>query len=57
MAKFVTAAKKFITAEEGATMVEYGMLLALITAVCVAIVGTLGTKVQTAFTNISNSFP
>ncbi len=41
--------------EEGATMVEYGVMVALIAAVCVAIVTTLGTQVQTAFTTVSGA--
>jgi pilus assembly protein Flp/PilA len=35
--------------EEGATAVEYGMLVALIAAVIVGVVQTLGTQIQTAF--------
>ena len=40
--------------EKGATAVEYGMLVALIAAVIVAIVLTLGTQINAAFTNISS---
>lgn len=36
-------------------MVEYGIMIALIAAVCVAIITTLGTQIQTAFTNTSNA--
>ncbi len=39
--------------EKGATMVEYGVMVALIAAVCVAIVGILGGQVNTAFTTVS----
>ncbi len=39
--------------EKGATMVEYGVMVALIAAICVAIVGTLGTQVRDAFTTVS----
>lgn len=42
--------------ERGATAVEYGMLVALIAAVIVAIVVTLGTQIRDAFTTVSNSF-
>jgi pilus assembly protein Flp/PilA len=41
--------------EEGATAVEYGMMVALIAAVIVAIVTVLGTQVNTAFTTVSNA--
>jgi pilus assembly protein Flp/PilA len=39
--------------KEGATAVEYGMMVALIAAVIVTIVATLGTQVNTAFTTVS----
>ena len=40
--------------ERGATAVEYGLLVALIAAVIVAIVATLGTQINNAFTTVSN---
>jgi len=40
--------------ERGATAVEYGMLVALIAAVIVAVVVTLGTQINSAFTSISS---
>jgi len=39
--------------ERGAAAVEYGMLVALIAAVIVAIVATLGGKINSAFTTVS----
>ena len=41
--------KRFIRDEEGATMVEYGVMIALITAICVGTITTLGTQVLAAF--------
>jgi pilus assembly protein Flp/PilA len=55
MAKFVVAAKKFAAAEEGATMVEYGIMIALIAAICVGVVTTIGTKVSTAFKTVADA--
>jgi len=43
--------------EEGATAVEYGMIVALIAAVIVTIVQTLGGKINTAFTTVSDKLP
>ena len=43
--------------ERGATAVEYGLLVALIAAVIVAIVGTLGGQVDDAFTTVSDAMP
>jgi pilus assembly protein Flp/PilA len=42
------------TTERGAAAVEYGMLVALIAAVIVAIVATLGNQVNEAFTAVSS---
>lgn len=41
----------------GATAVEYGLLVALIAAVIVAIVTTLGTQINDAFTTVSEALP
>lgn len=43
--------------ERGATAVEYGLLVALIAAVIVGIVGTLGGQVQSAFQTVSDALP
>jgi pilus assembly protein Flp/PilA len=55
MAKLMTAVKKFVKGEEGATMVEYGLMLALIAAVCVGAVTIIGTSANTTFNNITGS--
>lgn len=44
--------KKFRNREEGATMVEYGLMLALIAAVCITIVTSIGTNLVTIFGKI-----
>ncbi len=49
MTKLIHAAKKFLRAEEAATMTEYGVMIALIAAISVGVVTTLGGQVQTAF--------
>ncbi len=41
--------------ERGATAVEYGLLVALIAAVIVAVVITLGGKINDAFTTVNDS--
>jgi pilus assembly protein Flp/PilA len=40
---------KFLRAEEGATAVEYGLMVALISAVIIVAVTSLGTNVRLAF--------
>lgn len=47
----------FLLDEQGATAVEYGMMVALIAAVIVAAVVILGGKINTAFTAINNALP
>jgi pilus assembly protein Flp/PilA len=54
MMAFVAGVKDRFSSEKGATAVEYGLLVALIAAVIVAIVATLGGQINTAFTTISN---
>jgi len=49
--------ERFIREEEGATAVEYGLLVALIAAVIIVTVKTLGTKVDAAFTKINSNMP
>ncbi len=56
MSQFIAAARRFLTREEGATMVEYGLMVALIAVVAVAAVGTLGTTVKGVFTSTNTSF-
>jgi pilus assembly protein Flp/PilA len=46
---------RFLKDEEGATAVEYGMLVALVADVVVTAVKLLGTQVNTAFTTITNA--
>ena len=47
--------KKFWKDEEGATAVEYGVLVALIIAVAIAAVVILGGKVNDAFTDVNDA--
>ncbi len=46
---------RFFKDEEGATAVEYGLIVALIAAIIVAIVATLGTRSETAFETVSTA--
>jgi pilus assembly protein Flp/PilA len=49
--------QKFFREEDGATAVEYGLLVALIAAVIVGVVVTLGTQVQSGFQKVSDAMP
>jgi len=43
----------FFKDEEGASMVEYGLLVALIAVVCMAAVGLVGGSLNTKFTDVN----
>ncbi len=47
--------KNLAAGEDGATMVEYALMVALIGAALVTVVTTLGTSISTKFTSVSNS--
>ncbi len=55
MAKFTAAAKKFVQGEEGATMVEYALMVALIAVVCIAAVTLLGGSASSKFSQIGSA--
>jgi pilus assembly protein Flp/PilA len=44
---------RFVKNDEGAALVEYGMLVGLIAVLCVAAVTTLGTTIQGYFVAIN----
>jgi pilus assembly protein Flp/PilA len=47
----------FLVSEDGPTATEYAVMLALIIIVALAAIETLGTKVQSIFTNVETSLP
>jgi pilus assembly protein Flp/PilA len=58
--KYLTAAEKYVAKfvtgqEEGTTLAEYGLLLALIAVVCLAAITLLGTQISTRFDTIATS--
>jgi pilus assembly protein Flp/PilA len=50
-----TFLKKLYTGEEGATMVEYALMVALIGAALITVVGALGTAISGKFTTVSTA--
>jgi pilus assembly protein Flp/PilA len=52
MRKLVT---RFAKNEEGAALVEYGLLVGLIAVVCIAAVQLLGGQINGVFTSITNT--
>jgi pilus assembly protein Flp/PilA len=51
MRKFLN---RFRKDEEGASLVEYGMLLGLIAVVCIVAVTTLGTEISSLFSLVAS---
>ncbi|WFE77032.1 Flp family type IVb pilin [Roseinatronobacter sp. S2] len=55
MTKYMTQRfKNFLKKEDGATAIEYGLFAALVSAVIVAAVATLGGSVNTAFETVND---
>lgn len=48
--------KTFFKDEEGASVVEYGVLIALIIGVCIIIIISLGVKVEKAYTDFEQKY-
>jgi pilus assembly protein Flp/PilA len=44
--------KRFVREEEGVTMVEYGLLAALIAVICIATIKALGIELEKVFDKI-----
>ena len=54
--KLLAQIKNFLKREEeGATMVEYGLMVALIAVVCIAAVTALGLDLSAMFTSVDTS--
>jgi len=47
--------RNFINDEEGATMVEYGLMLALIAIVCIVAITLVGDQSNITFNNVGGS--
>ncbi len=46
---------RFAREEDGATMVEYGLMVALIAVVCIGAVTLVGSSLSTLFTGVSTN--
>jgi pilus assembly protein Flp/PilA len=45
---------RFTRDESGATAIEYGLIAALIAVVIIAVLGTVGTNLNTKFTSVAD---
>ena len=55
MTEFIASAKKFIQSEDAPTMVEYGLLVALIAIIVAAAATLLGQNVSTLYNTAAGS--
>jgi Flp pilus assembly pilin Flp len=55
MTKLVTAVKEFFRKEQGVSVVETGLLIALLILVCLAATRALGSGISSVFSGISAS--
>ena len=55
MSRFTTALRRFANDESGATMVEYAIMIALIAAICIAVIKVIGGKSNNAFQNVNTA--
>lgn len=49
--------KRFLKNTDGATAIEYGLILALIVIAVIGALGTLGSAVKSDYEKTANSFP
>ncbi len=57
MSSYLTPVRNFLSNEDGAALVEYALLVALIAIICILGVTTLGGKINTKFTDLGTSLP
>ncbi len=55
MTKLLAVHTKFVRDEEGASLVEYGLLLSLVAVVCIAAVTALGSSISNMFTSLASN--
>jgi len=56
MKRVMNVLHAFVRDEDGATMIEYALLIALIAIVVAAALVTLGTAVKTKYSSVSDCF-
>jgi pilus assembly protein Flp/PilA len=55
MTKLLSASTRFVRDEEGASLAEYGLLLALIAVVCIGAITILGTNISKMFSTLAGA--
>ena len=57
MKHLATAARNFFICDEGAALMEYGMLVLLIAVICIVAIKSIGTKVSAGFATVNSNLP
>ncbi len=57
MSQVPSRLRRFWRLETAATMVEYGIMVALVAAISIAVIKVIGTKVNTAFGSVNTNLP
>lgn len=57
MSTIVRNTKRLLTDDDGATLMEYGMLTLLITVLSIVAVKSIGQKVSTGFSTVDTQLP
>jgi pilus assembly protein Flp/PilA len=57
MNRLKTIARNFVKDEDGAALLEYGMLVLLIAVLCIVAVKAIGSKVSNGFNNVNSLLP
>jgi pilus assembly protein Flp/PilA len=55
MRKLLDMTRRFLTADDGPTAVEYAVMLALIVIVCLTAIGSIGSQANTTFSGVAAS--
>ena len=53
MKRLARAVRNFAAADDGAALVEYAILIALIAVICLIVVATVGNKVSEKFSEVA----
>ena len=57
MNRLKTMARNFVRDEDGAALLEYGMLVLLIAVLCIVAIKAIGSKISNGFNNVNTSLP
>jgi pilus assembly protein Flp/PilA len=55
--RLIAASTNFIRDENGAALIEYGMLVLLIAVLCIVAVQSIGSKISVGFTSVDSKLP